>query len=272
MKYFLQGCTNDPMGVFLNLMVIYLHILTWLNPVIMVIFNIDPFQYFLSDIGVSNILPFIFEAVLRYFLSAICAVEMARSICIFVIAIEIVFMATYKILFVLSRLPLNQNTAENYLVFCAIRQRGDWMERYSNAIFLGIGFVLCVLLNTFSVVGWKIFPLLFYLCCVPLTIVVHFLIHVAIPLCVRCNEISVKTIKYNWKVHFKVVNHNINSYETRFLHMKLRSFQAVSFHSGNMATIDKMTRMSYLAYISSKTADCLILSQEAVQNIQNNPL
>lgn len=76
----------------------------------------------------------------------------------------------------------------------------------------------------------------------PITFVVHFLIHVTIPLCAQCFETSASTIRHKWMGD---IGFGPSSLERRMFLRTLKSMQSVAFHSGNVARVSNEMRLNF---------------------------
>ncbi len=251
------------MGVFLNTLVLYSQLLIFVLPLVGVYFELDPFIYIFKDMGLLNHLHFPFQHILRYIISFVCVLEVTRTVNLFLIAIMITYQVTFELVALVETFPICQETISLYTQLWLTHQYGNWMSKYSIAIFMSVGYILAILLNCFCVIGWKIFPISLYLVCVPTSMLIQFIIHVAIPLVVRTHDKSLKLVKYTWKENTILLPPS----NRKLLKKQLRSLQTVTFQSGSIAKLDQATRLSYLRYNVANTADMLLLCKTSLETI-----
>ncbi len=256
-----QGLETDLLGIFLNLLVVYLQPFAFLFPVCAVIFKLDPFYYCFRDVGLLSYLYFPVHCFIRYIFCVITLIESVRTIILFLIPILIVYKVTHKLILILQSFKINEETLADYHQLYIIHHYGNWMLKYSISIYLWCGYILAILFNCFTIVGWKIFPMTLYLLSVPITFSIHFLIHVALPLCVRSHESSYYLIRYTWPRNLPSFK---NQFERKLLQKRLKSLQTITFYSGSVASLDKATRLSFIQFNTINTVDVLLLIQNTL--------
>lgn len=249
----------------MNLTVAYIVPFAMALPVVGIAFKFDPTLYLFQDTGISSHVPFALELLMRWTICTLAAVETARTFCIFLIASLLIYIVTFRTLETLRQLSVFESI-ELYRQLMIIHNNGNSLLVYSVCLFLTGGFFLCVIFSGFTIVGWRVFPLPFYFTCMPITFFIYFLIHVGIPLCVRCHESSFDTIKFKWPSdigHSKEEFH----FQRKLIRRKLWALKPITFESGSVATLDRETRLNYLEHILEKTTDILMVFQKQIERL-----
>lgn len=251
--------------MFLNLCVIYLQPFAFLFPIIGLYLRFDPFVYIFEDLNLPQHIPLWILVIVRYILAAVCFAETCRTFNLILSAVLIAYIVTNKLSLEFTKIKVSKPAISSYLTLWTIHKYGDNMLKYSISLFLGSGFFLCVVFNCFTVIGWKLFPIPFYIAACPITCLIHFLIHAGIPLCVRCHTISFDVIRHLWLR--QVCTGSYSRFERIVMTKQLRTLRTITFHSGEVATLDQETRLSYLEYINGKTADVLLVFQSRISGM-----
>jgi len=188
--------------------------------------------------------------------------------------------------------PINQTTFKLYDQLRIIHRSGEGIVKVCIQILMGTGYILCLLLNCFTLVGWKIFSLKIYVCAMPITFVIYFVIGETLPKAVYCFDFSYDMIRHYWamkvteslknqllavtkkSVAIEILgNHSTSgsgigsSYALKQMKRLLQKQRPIIFHSGDVAKLNKETELTFYESLFYYTVTLLIICESVVKNL-----
>lgn len=151
--------------------------------------------------------------IIRYVWTHWCVAEATRSYSFAILASFYMCITIQKVLQEISRKALSENTINVYMKLQCIIQTGQYAVRYVAGVLMSSGFLILVVGNWLTVVGWKFIPIEVNLSMTLVTVVVYLTVSNTMPRVIRFNEESKQMIK-QWNYKYIKNKTDINSPKT----------------------------------------------------------
>lgn len=167
-------------------------------------YNFDPpyfiFEYIFHPMVNQSLTVKASTRIIRYLWTHWCVAEATRTYALAILFAIYVCIAIQNFLQEISRIALSENSIKIYMKLQCILQTGQYTFRCGSGILMSSGFVILVVGNWLTVVGWKFIPIEVNLSMTLVTVVVYLTVSNTIPRVIRFNEDSKQMIKqWNYK-------------------------------------------------------------------------
>lgn len=287
----------DTLGIALNIIVIYSLIVGLTFPIFCHFFKMDPFywtmeQFFVwAEIGSIHSFNFVYRIlifVVRFILLYLIILEICRSISCFVILALAHCQQYARILKNIIKRPLSMEAIKRYCCLRVLLNFGGEITQLTLVVMLGTGFLIALMFNCFTFVGWKVFPISTYMAGAPMTFFTYFGLHIGLSLTMQAYEISTYILGYHWPNKLTQLaaaifalsqwkpskrqilllrgfhgSSNVNLKEIRKI---LKAQMTITFRPGKMASLNKEARMTFYSHITTETLSVLLVFTTAMSH------
>lgn len=223
--------------------------------------NIDT-TYVFALLAFPNCASKTYFKILRFLLTFWGSLESARSLSTILLPSMSIFSIYISCLKLLKRKFPSMKSIRVYKYLQCTMQIGYTVFQYMAGILINTGFVICVVSNWISIVGWKILPLEMYAVLEIIACVIYIVTFVALPQASKLHEYSRNILKYSWGYyHVRMGTCSKNSIERinfKIWQLSLRSLRPISFHYG-LAVVDKNTKKIFFTNVVIYTINMLFL-------------
>lgn len=237
-------------------------------------YKLDPVHYLLKDIfpsyreqnfPLSNLfLEFV------HFISGLLAIcEPCRTFGQFFVA----FLWHQKVyLSLISKLQNSEAILiQKYTKIKLLLQCGGYtLVKYVNGVILGGGFWIHVFFNSFTFIGWKIFPLGLYAILAPAGPFLYIFDEVYYLPMIQCNERSLRLIKDLWPRKLKFGRYG--GFTNKIMLRKIRTFDCVTFQCLDICKLTKGFRVDLYYQIMDKTMMIVLFFHGLVNSVDSGKI
>lgn len=208
---------------------------------------------------------------IRYVATHWSVLEATRSYTLVLIA----FMAYYNInsscLHAINEMPLSEKTIKKYIELQYINKIGQHSLKYISGSLMSAGFLIMVVGNWLSLVGWDFIPIQVNLSMTLITLIVYFVMYESLPMAIYGHEYSKKMI-FMWESKY-VAKQNLCSFKTKangMLSVKLwrkmcKAQQPITFYWCS-AKYEQATKVNFYSNIIEYTLSIILCFEGAKNN------
>ncbi len=205
--------------------------------------------------------------IFRYITTHWSVLEATRSYTLTCIA----YMAYYNInnscLHAINEIPLSEITMKEYIELQYINRIGQHSLKYISGSLMSAGFMILVVGNWLSLVGWDFIPIQVNLSMTLITIIVYFVLYESLPMAIYGHEYSKKMI-FKWEAKY-VAKQNVGSFITKSGALRVKSWrkmcraqQPITFYWCT-AKFEQETKVNFYSNIFEHTLNMILCFEGA---------